>query len=139
MIDFSGLAPETPITTQYSAQGVTFSGGLTANFGAQGQNFALFSIHGSPITIDFSTTMLRTGFDVRNNAVDNLFVNVQAYSGGTLVSTGVLEFQTGTVFSFAGIEDSVDGIDRLVPSAALLFPTGLILAASSIRRRRQSA
>lgn len=167
VIDFSGLLPGTPITNQYSGQGVTFSGGLTANLSAQAQNFALFSFQGSPITIDFSQTMLRAGFDVSTNNADNLFLNVEAYSGGSLVSTGVFEFQTGTTFSFAGVEDSINGIDRLIlsaagatstetfvmdnfrfeagvavvpePSAALLFPAGLLLAASVVRRRRVSA
>jgi len=167
VIDFSGLAPGTEITNQYSGQGVTFSGGLIANFTSSAQNFALFSFAGSPITIDFSQTMLRTGFDVRTNDADNLFMNVEAYSGGALVSTGMFEFQTGTTYSFAGVEDSINGIDRLIlsaagttgtnsfvmdnfrfeagaavvpePSAALLFPAGLLLAASVVRRRRVSA
>jgi len=167
VIDFSGLAPGTPITNQYSGQGVTFSGGLTANFTASAQNFALISFAGSPITIDFSQTMLRAGFDVLTNDADNLFVNVEAYSGGSLVSTGMFEFQTGSTYSFAGLEDSINGIDRLIlsaagttgtnafvmdnfrfeagaavvpePSAALLFPAGLLLAASVVRRRRVSA
>jgi hypothetical protein len=168
VLDFSGLAPGTPITTQYAAQGVTFSGQdgneLTANFAEQGQNFALFSNTGYPITIDFSSTMLRTGFDVRTLDIDNLFVTVTAISGGNVVSSTDFEFQTGTTFSFAGIEDSMNGIDQLVlsaaggsgtnsfiidnfrfeagaavvpePSAALLFPAGLLLAATVVRRRR---
>jgi hypothetical protein len=96
-------------------------------------------------------------------STDDLTVGVSAYSGDTLVSTGTLTFVTGSTMTFAGLEDATDGIDRLVltavgtaasgfvidnlrfegtpipeASGALLFPTGLILAASCSRRRRVS-
>ena len=118
IIDFNDLVPGTPIVSQYDALGVTFSGGLYASGvftsppgGAQ--NFLPTTVP-TPITIDFSSTMLRVGFDVITNPVDNLFVTAKAYSGDTLVSTGQLEFTTGGTAVFAGIEDSMTGIDRLV-------------------------
>ena len=165
LITFSGFAnPLTPITTQYAAQGVTFSGGLvSSNPGGLAQNFTP-TIPAAPITIDFSSTMLRVGFDVRTANTDDLVVQVSAFSGGTLVTTGTLTFVTGQVASFVGVQDATDGIDSLrlsavgsalgsfrldnlrfegspipEPSAALLFPIGLILTASSVRRRRASA
>ena len=165
VITFSGFAnPLTPINTQYASLGVTFSGGLvSSNPGGLAQNFTP-TIPAVPITIDFSSTMLRTGFEVRTASLDDLVVEVSAFSGGLLVSTGTLVFVTGQVASFVGIEDATDGIDSLrlsavgggagtfrldnlrfegtpipEPSAALLFPIGLILTASGIRRRRASA
>jgi len=163
VITFTGLAPFNPINTQYSGQGVTFSAGLFSNFAGSAQNF-LPTTPGVPITITFSSNMLRAGFDVVTASTDDLVVAVSAFSGSTLVSTGTLTFVTGSTVTFAGIEDSVSGIDQLQltavgtaahgflidnlrfeaaaipePSAALLFPTGLILAASWIRRPRASA
>lgn len=163
VITFTGFAPFTPITSQYAPDGVTFSAGLFSNFTGGAQNF-LPTRPGVPITIDFSSSMLRVGFDVITASTDDLTVAVSAYSGNTLVSTGTLTFATGTTMGFVGVEDATDGIDRLVltavgtaaggfvmdnlrfegtpipePSAALLFPTGLILAVSCIRRRRVSA
>jgi len=167
VIDFTGIGRATPITNQYSGQDVTFSGGL---YGFAGGNSAAnfnvdFSEPGTPITIDFSSTMLRAGFDVSSQSAADLEVEVSAFSNGVLVSTGTLNFMTGLSTSFVGIEDSENGIDRLMltptgagtrfvmdnlrfqaaatvvpePSAALLFPTGLLLAAHGMRRRRQRA
>jgi hypothetical protein len=163
VIDFNSLAPGTPITTQFLAEGVTFSGGLYAGFPSfgQAQNFEPFTTNTAPITIDFSSAMLRTGFDVVTVNEEDLVVQVSAYSGNLLVQTGEIQFMTGATSTFAGIED-VDGIDRLVlsavgpsfhgfvidnfrfeaaaipePSAALLFPAGMFLAASCIRRRQR--
>jgi len=168
VITFTGLTNGTPITTQYSADGATFSGGLYALAGS-GANFD-GAAPGTSITIDFSQTMLRAGFDVATQAADDLMVDVSAYSGDTLVSTGTLNFVTpGTATTFVGIEDVDLGIDRLVltafpvaggstqrflidnirfdaaaavvpePSAALLFPLGMLVASYGIRRRRHSA
>ena len=170
-IDFSGRGFNELVTTQYASVGVTFSGGLYANVLAgdpapSAQNYPF----GAPtltntITIDFSSSMLRAGFDVRTPTTgDSLNVSVSAYSGDTLVSTGNLVFGTSAAWTFVGIEDAADGIDRLVlsatspstgsrafaidnfrfeapavipePSAALLFPAGLLIASSALRRRR---
>ena len=171
LIDFSGRGFNEPITGQYAPLGVTFSGGLFANVltgdpAPSAQNFPFGApVNTNAITINFSSTMLRVGFDVRTpTAGDTLTVNVSAFSGDTLVSTGTLQFGTSSVWSFAGIEDATDGIDRLVlsstspstgsrafamdnfrfeempaipePSAALLFPAGFLIAVSSLRRRQ---
>jgi len=170
VIDFTGLGSGEMITNQFAGEGVTFSGGLYATYlvgnpAPSAQNYPLFTpAAAAPITIDFSSTMLRVGFDVLSGAPtgDQLMVDVEAYREGSLVST--FQFATGTSFSFVGLEDDMLGIDRLVlsannpstgskgfvmdnlrfeaasavvpePSAALLFPVGLILAASRIRRR----
>ena len=163
VITFSGFTPFTPITSQYSGQGVTFSAGLFSNFAGSAQNF-LPTRPGTSITIDFSSSMLRVGFDAVTASTDDLEVAVSAFSGGTLVSTGTLTFVTGSTVSFVGIQDSVSGIDRLQltavgtaahgflidnlrceaaaipePSAALLFPMGLLMAASWIRRPSATA
>jgi hypothetical protein len=170
LIDFSGLSSGTPITSQFAAQGATFSGGLFSFPGAQASNFDIgLSLPGTSITIDFSSTMLRAGFTVSQQAFDDLNITVSAYKGGVLVSTGSLNFVTpGNTTRFVGVEDADLGIDRLVltafavvpggtgrfimdnlrfdqaevipePSAALLFPIGILLAAHGIRRRRQLA
>lgn len=166
-INFTGIGVSTVITNQFAGQGVTFSGGL---YGFAGGNSAAnfdvaFSNPGTAITIDFSQTMLRAGFNVSSQSAADLQVGVSAYSGDVLVSTGTVNFVTGLTTSFVGVEDLTDGIDRLVltpvggggrlildnvvfdaaaavvpePSAALLFPTGLLLAAHGLRRRRVRA
>jgi hypothetical protein len=167
VIDFDDplLGNNVLLTTQFASEGVTFdptNGGAFA-FGTSVRNFApvVQPIAGS-ITIDFTETMLRAGFLVATQQSDDLTVEVEAFRNGTLMTT--LSFVTGLTQTFVGIEDSVEGIDSLVltavgpnignfniddlrfqtalipePSAALLFPTGLLLAAHGIRRRRQRA
>jgi len=155
-VDFNGL-PAGPLTNQFAGLGVTFSGGLNA-FANAASNF-VGSVPGSVITISFSSTMLRTGFDITTQSADNLKVEVQAFSGSTLVTTGTFTILTpGTTQSFVGFEDS-SGIDGLVltpvvgtggagrflldnlrfepipePSTALLLAGGLI-ALGVVRRR----
>ena len=119
---------------------------------------------GSTLTIDLASTALRVGFDAATNGPDNLVVNVEAFREGVLVSTFTVD--TSLSGQFFGFEDSMLGIDRLMltptgtgggalaidnvrfegtiavvpePSAALLFPVGLLVAASLIRRPRQLA
>lgn len=170
LIDFNGTAFNQVIDNEYAPLGVTFSGPLYAHIfsGDPAPSAANYpfgqAANTNPITIDFSSTMLRVGFDVATPTTgDTLTVAVSAFSGGNLVSTGNVLFGTGSTWSFAGIEDSVNGIDRLVlssisstgsrgfaidnfrfeaasavvpePSAALLFPVGMLLAASRMRRR----
>ncbi len=168
VIDFDDplLGNNILLTNQFVADGVTFdptNGGAFA-FGTSVRNFApVDQPVGGSITIDFTQSMLRVGFDVATQQTDDLSVAVTAYKGGVVMST--LTFVTGALSQrFVGIEDSMLGIDRLVltavgpnvgnfnidnlrfqaspipePSAALLFPTGLLLAAHGIRRRRQPA
>ena len=168
LITFDGRGFNEPITGQYSGLGVTFSGGLYANVlagdpapSAQNYPFGAPTLN-NDITIDFSTAMLRVGFDVRTPTTgDTLTVMISAYSGDTLVSTGDVVFDTSSAWSFAGVEDT-GGIDRIVlsaispatgvdafaidnfrfeaaaipePSAGLLFPAGLLIASSALRRR----
>jgi hypothetical protein len=161
VITFDGFPIFTPLTTQYLPEGVTFSGGLySSNPGGLAQNFTPTN-PASPVTIDFTSTMLRAGFNVVTASSADLVVALSAYSGDVLVSTGMVTFDTGQTMSFVGVEDDMSGIDRLVldtigggsgtfrldnlrfepapipePSAALLFPIGFFLAASSLRRRR---
>jgi hypothetical protein len=120
---------------------------------------------GSTLTIDLASTALRVGFDAATNDADNLLINVDAFREGVLVSTFTVD--TSLSGQFFGFEDSTLGIDRLMltptnsvggalvldnvrfegtiaavvpePSAALLFPVGLLVAASLIRRPRQLA
>jgi len=161
VIDFNTVAPFTPITLQYQANGVTFSGGLFAGFPLVGtaQNFAPFSTIVNTITVDFSSTMLRAGFDVLTNNEDDLLVEVWAFDNGNLVKNGELLFSTGSSFTFQGLEDT-QGIDRLVmsavgggtrgfimdnfrfepvpePSSAALLAGGLLLLAGSRMRRNR--
>jgi hypothetical protein len=167
VIDFDDplLGNNVLLTNQFAAEGVTFdptNGGAFA-FGASVRNFAPVAqpVPGS-ITIDFSQAMLRAGFLVATQQTDDLTVEVTAFRNGTLMTT--MNFVTGLTQTFVGIEDSEVGIDTLVltavgpnignfiiddlrfqaspipePSAALLFPIGLLLAAHGIRRRRQPA
>jgi hypothetical protein len=170
VIDFTGLSSGTSITSQYSSEGATFSGGLYAFPIGKASNFDIsLTEPGTSITIDFVTKMLRAGFDVSTQSTQDLRVGVSAFSGDLLVSTGSLDFiTTGTTTRFVGIEDLDMGIDRLVltafpvnasssgrfiiddvtfeaaavvpePSAALLFPIGMLFASYGIRRRRQPA
>ena len=162
-VDFTGLAPGL-LTNQSAGQGVTFSGGLYSA-GNAANNFQ-GSVPGNVIQITFTSTMLRAGFDVTTQSADNLKVDVKAFVGGTLVTTGTFTILTpGTNQSFVGFEDSTGGIDSLVltpvvgaggsgrfildnlrfepipePSTALLFTSGLLLlAAHGTQRRRRSA
>jgi hypothetical protein len=179
LIDFNGIPNGTLINSQFAGDGITFSGNLwsdTTNAGlipgsggTVASNFSgvttCVGCYGD-ITIDLAEAALRVGFQaVTNNATD-LTVNVFAYSGGNLVFTGDLDFNTGLTSTFVGIEDTDLGIDRLVlspvgaagpgrallidnvlfesaaavvpePSAALLFPVGLLVAARMLRRPRQ--
>jgi hypothetical protein len=167
VIDFDDplLGNNVLLTTQFAAEGVTFddtNGGAFA-FGESVRNFApvIQPVPGS-ITIDFSQTMLRAGFLVATQQTDDLTVEVTAFRNGVLMTS--INFVTGLTETFVGIEDSVEGIDRLMltavgpnignfiiddlrfqsapipePSAALLFPIGLLLAAHGVRRRRQPA
>ena len=73
----------------------------------------------TPITIDLTETALRVGFQAVTNNSTNLTVSVSAFSGGVLVSTGSILFDTGLTSTFVGVEDTDLGIDRLV-----LTPTG---------------
>lgn len=162
VITFDGFPNFTPLTTQYAADGVTFSGGLvTSNQTGLAQNFTP-TIPASPVTIDFSETMLRAGFHVVTASTDDLVVALSAYSGDVLISTGTLTFATGQTMSFVGIQDDVDGIDRMVlsavggaagtfrmdnlrfepvpePSTAFLLATGLVALTCCRARRRGSA
>jgi len=162
-VDFNGL-PAGELTNQFAGQGVTFSGGLYA-FSNAAANFQ-GSVPGNVIQISFTSTMLRAGFDVTTQLADNLKVDVKAFLGGMLVTTGTFTILTpGTTQSFVGFEDSTGGIDNLVltpvvgsggsgrflldnlrfepipePSTALLFSGGLLLlAARGTQRRRPSA
>jgi hypothetical protein len=111
--------------------------------------------------------MSQVGFDLSGNSGESVLVTVEAYSNGQLMPTGQLQFDivaNSPTTIFAGIRD-LQGIDTLVlkgipasgtqgfimdnlrfeaaaavvpePSAALLFPAGLALAASCVRRRQR--
>src|SRR4029453_7635262 len=111
-VDFNGLPPGL-LTNQLAGQGVTFSGGLYAS-GNAANNFQ-GSVPGNVIEISFTSTMLRAGFDIATQSADNLKVEVKAFLGSTLVTTGTFTILTpGTNQSFVGFEDSTDGIDSLV-------------------------
>ena len=158
-INFNGL-PAGLLTNQFAGQGVTFSGGLYA-FSNAAANFQ-GAVPGNIIEISFSSKMVRAGFDVTTQISDNLKVDVKAFQGGTLVTTGTFTIATpGFNQSFVGFEDLTDGIDSLVltpvigaggtgrfildnlrfepvpePATALLFTSGLLLLAAHGTQRR---
>lgn len=116
VIDFNAIADEFPITTQFAAQGVTFSGGIygmtnsgdIAFFPASGGVIAsnwLYSgsAHGPmPITLTFAAPVFRLGFLTEVNAGDT--TTISTFSNAT--PTGSVSLLSGGLGAvFFGVED----------------------------------
>lgn len=122
VLTFDGISAGTEITTQYT--GVTFSGGLYGNtadahfYGtASGGTIATnFGSSCRTITATFDDTVHRVGVDAITNAPDDTKLQIKAYDGGILVTSGTITFGTDLTPDFVGVED-LDGFDAVVMSA----------------------
>ncbi len=123
VVNFNSIANEEQIVAQYAGLGVTFSGGLYGLtnpgdadfFPAPGAAIAsnwLYSQaqHGPmPITVTFSTPVLRVGFLTEVNAGDT--TTIATYSG--VSSTGsVNHLSSSLTAAFFGVED-LSGISSI--------------------------
>lgn len=133
VISFDPIAHGEEIMTQFTGLGATFSGGLFGNdlpflttffTNTDAGSGVACNFPGFPtdvfdnITVEFSPPVVRAGFDVITNDLDDTTITVHKFSGGSQVPTGSFTFDTS--FSedrFIGVQDN-EGIDRLVFDAA---------------------
>ncbi|HVS18637.1 MAG TPA: hypothetical protein VMT18_08570, partial [Planctomycetota bacterium] len=131
LVDFEGLA--TPVTDDLAAVGVSFSltGGsgagivtvddvlLPREFGPGGSSALVNSVAAggacpcSGIQIDFSAGVVRAGFEVRNEELDDVAVTL--FAGATQVGATEV-FASGAVWRFVGLE-SATAFDRVLVEA----------------------
>ena len=121
VLTFAELRPFivfTPITNQFAAQGVTFSGTFYAWENSFGKNWpgsgapvaANFAIGpSSDVTSSFSPPVTRVGFEITTASAQ--FVELRAYLNGVLVDS--IDFPTGLTPGFIGLEVP-GGFDTLV-------------------------
>jgi len=131
LVDFEGLA--TPVTDDLAAVGVSFSltGGSGAGivsvddvlfpreFGPGGSAALVNSVAPggacpcTGIQIDFAAGVVRAGFEVRNDELDD--VQVTLFAGGTQVGASQV-FASGAIWRFVGLE-SATAFDRVLVEA----------------------
>lgn len=111
------------IGAKYAAQGLansTLCGGIIASTGPAAASETLSNFFGQcgpnqpfgPGELSFTTTVVRVGFDITTNPLDD--TTVTAYLGNTLVGSETFDtFGQGNGGSFAGIE-FLSGFDRIV-------------------------
>ncbi|MDQ3685917.1 MAG: PEP-CTERM sorting domain-containing protein [Acidobacteriota bacterium] len=129
VITFDSIPHDEEITTQFSSQGVTFSGGLFSrtdfnrNFfvspgAAVAGNFSNNALFNS-VTVDFSSGVTRVGFNVVTNPQDDIRVTSFRLVNGFYNQIGSFVFITdGTLpDEFVGFEDTGGSIDRIVIDA----------------------
>jgi hypothetical protein len=126
VVDFNAIPNTQPITTQYAALGVAFSGGLVGltnpgdlsafpggGGGAIASNW-IYSIgvpQGLSFSVTFSSTMRQVGFYLET--WPNQRATVELFSGATSLGSLVFRTQDNRVAEFTGIQ-AIDGFDRLV-------------------------
>ena len=127
IITFDEVPINTPITTQFSGLGVTFSTEPGKQFTAKNSAFGvIWPVSGSgppvannfqrgvtPVTAVFDPPVSRVGFDVYSNDPD--FVQLQAFLNGVPVGAHVFDTQKTTA-TFVGLEVP-GGFDTLVITA----------------------
>lgn len=131
LVDFEGLA--TPVTDDLAALGVTFSlvGGSGAGvvaiddvffpreFPPAGSDALVNSVAAggacpcTGLVLDFAAGVLRVGFEVRNDEVDD--VQVSLFAGATPVGAPQV-FASGAIWRFVGLESAAP-FDRVVIEA----------------------
>ena len=134
-IDFE-IGDEAPITNQFAGLGVTFGGGLVGDAisliaGAGNLHAANFLTPAScpcpPITIDFSTSMLRVGFFLATNDLDATDIRIFQSNGGGYTETAAFFYDTGLAEIFVGFEDTMGGIDRIEIDVTDAFNGALVM------------
>ena len=129
VIDFESIASGEAITTQFLADGVTFSNNglfgvtdssITTQFPSGGSvvagNFVVDPVLGlvcctDAVIAEFSSTITRVGFDIASGGSDDTTITAFVFSGGSPTATGTFTFTASPVMFF-GLED-LSGIDGI--------------------------
>ena len=103
VVTFDGLAPGTPVSANFLAQGVFFGFGLSAATDANTATNEFVGLVINPIEVDFLEPISQVGFDVEAGDGDVMTLTVFDGSGAL---AGSLPFLIGSSYSFVGVRSA---------------------------------